>query len=461
MLSDLNMMALIVVFIFIASLIVYALYTWRRRSNPPIRLSGSKEVATALHLSDADAEPNKLIFGKVDDPWGEIVRYQKTEIDSYEEIHLDKKSLIGLSGLFQQAPSLAQSGAQMVMNTYTLSFKPEIAKGIADGSLKLMESLDGGVRAIAVNAKGKEIIQGAGSLHLTEGLKLTAGLMAVWQVLAVVTAQAFLMDINKQLVTINKELEAIKNFLEHQQYAMLIGNLKYIETIRDVLSSENFENLEFGVFLNQLEQIERECTQIMVALELQMNTVYADFEKQPLKANFSAQEYLIASKNLITNYEQQARNYLIAASVRGLAAQTRCAIPSNRKLALARLSTLQTELSTWSENQHKFYELVSARLPELTDWSDSKFYDRVSAWLPSLTDRFNGTQKKQTQLKDKMQTSQDSINQMGELIQKSVLEAKNNILNQLQENSQHISLLVELNEDGQIIKIGKLHNRNN
>jgi len=43
--------------------------------------------------------------------------------------------------------------------------------------------------------------------------------MAVWQVLAIVTAQAFLIDINKQLVIINKEIEGIKNFLEHQQYA--------------------------------------------------------------------------------------------------------------------------------------------------------------------------------------------------------------------------------------------------
>ncbi|MBE0670634.1 MAG: hypothetical protein IH588_08610 [Anaerolineales bacterium] len=461
MLSDLNMIALIVVFMFIAILLGYGFYNWRRGSYHPAQLSQAREAATDLHLSDVDTEPNKLILGKVDDPWGEIVRYQKTEIDGYEEIQLDEKSLIGLSGLFHQAPNLAQSGVQMVMNTYTLSFKPEIAKGIADGSLKMMESLDGGFRAIAVNAKGKEIIQGVGSLHLAEGLKLTAGLMAVWQVLAVVTAQAFLMDINKQLVNINKELEGIKNFLEHQQYATLIGNFKYIQTIRDLLSSQSFENLEFGVFLNQLEHIERECTQIMVALELQMNTVYADFEKQPLRAYISAQENLLASKKLITNHEQQARNYLIAASVRGLATQTRCAIPSNRNLALTRLSTLQTELSTWNENQQKFYQLVSERAPELIDWSDSKFYSRVSAWLPSLTDRFTGRQKKQIQLKNKMQTSQDSINQMGELLQKSVLETKNNVRNQLQENSQPLSLLVELNENGQIIKTWKMHNRNN
>lgn len=461
MLSDLNMIALIVGCIFIAILLVYGFYNWQRRSYHSVRLSQAREAATALHLSEVDTEPNKLILGKVDDPWGEIVRYQKTEIDSYEEIQLDEKSLIGLSGLFHQAPNLAQSGAQMVMNTYTLSFKPEIAKGIADGSLKMMESLDGGFRAIAVNAKGKEIIQGAGSLHLAEGIKLTAGLLAVWQVLAIVTAQAFLMDINKQLININKELEAIKNFLGHQQYATLIGNFKYIQTIRDLLSSQSFENLEFGVFLNQLEHIERECTQIMVALELQMNTVYADFEKQPLRAYISAQENLIATKKLITNYEQQARNYLIAASVRVLAAQTRCAIPSNRNLALTRLSTLQTELSTWNENQQKFYRLVSKRAPELIDWSDSKFYSRVSAWLPSLTDRFNGRQKKQIQLKDKMQTSQDSINQMGDLLQKSILETTNNVRNQLQENSQPLSLLVELNENGQIIKTWKMNSRNN
>jgi len=61
-----------------------------------------------------------------------------------------------------------------------------------------MESLDGGIRAIAVD--GKNVIQGAGSLNLATGIKLTASVMAVWQVLAIVTAQAFLIDINKQLV---------------------------------------------------------------------------------------------------------------------------------------------------------------------------------------------------------------------------------------------------------------------
>ena len=92
---------------------------------------------------------------------------------------------------------------------------------------------------------------------------------------------------------------------------------------------------------------------------------------------------------------------------------------------------------------------------------DTKFYRLVSDRLPALTAPFDNKQKKQTQLKDKMQTSQNSLNQIGELIQKSVLETKNNVLNQLQENSQPLSLLVELNEDGQIIKIRKLHNRNN
>lgn len=439
MLIDPNLIALIVVLIFIASLLVYGFYNWRRGSHHPTRLSQSGEVAITIPPSEVSTEPNKLILGNVNDPWGEIVRYQQTEIDRYEEIHLDEKSLIGFSSLFQQAPNLAQSGAQIVLNTYILSFKPEIAKGIADGSLKIMESLDGGIRAIAVD--GKNVIQGAGSLNPAMGLKLTAGVMAVWQVLAIVTAQKFLIDINRQLVKINKELEDIKNFLEHQQYAMLIGNLKYIQGIRDSLSSQSFDNSELMVFLHQLEHIERECTQIMAALELQMNTVYGKFEKQPLKAYLSAKEYLTASEELITNHEQQARNYLFAASVKGLAAQTRCAIPSNRNLVITRLSTLQTELSTWNENQQEFYQLVSERLPELTDWFDSG-------------------QKKQMQLRDKMQTSQDSLNQMGEYIQKSVLETSNNVRNQLQENSQPLSLLVELNEDGQIIKTLKLHNRN-
>jgi hypothetical protein len=419
---------------------IYGFYNWRRGNYHPAQLSQPKDVSTPIYQIEADTNPHTIPLGNINDPWGEIARYQKTEMDSYEEIQVNEKTLIGFSSWFQQAPNLAQSGAQMMLNSYTLTFKPEIAKGIADGSFNMMKSLDGGIHAIAVD--GKHVIQGAGSLNPATGLKSIASVMAVWQVLAAVTAQKFLADINKQLVKINKDLDGIKNFLENQQYSVLIGNLEYIRGIQDTLNSQSFNNVEFGAFLNQLEDIERECTQIMRALESRMAIVYDNLEKQPLGAILNVQDNFIKLKELIIDNERISRSYLIAVAVKGLASQTRCAIPSNRYLALTRLSTLQTELSAWNENQQKFFQLVGKRLPKLTNW-------------------FDGGEDERRQLKEEKDRSRDSLTEMDKYIQKLVLETKNNVRNQIQEISQPLTLLVQLNEDGQIIKTWKLHNENN
>jgi hypothetical protein len=441
---------LIVALIFMASL---AIYYWRRGKyqprlpQPKVKLSQSKtqlfqpkRVETPIYQNKGDTKPIKIVLGKIDDPLGEIKRYQKAGSDSYEEIQMDKKALIGMSGWFQQAPNLVQSGVQMTLNTYTLTFKPEVAKGLADGSLKIMESMDGGIRAIAVDRNN--VIQGAGSLNLAKGLKSMVSVAAVWQILATVTSQKFLIDINTQLVKINNKLERIKNFLEYEQYAKLVGSLKYIGEFRDVLNSQSFENLEVGVFLNKLEDIEQECTQIMVALELKMKNVVSTTSERPLRANFNIQDNFISFKDLITDYERLAQSYLIAVAVKCLAYQTRLALPSNHDLTLKRLSNLQTELSTWDENQQNFYELVGKRLPELSSWIDDG-------------------KDKQNQLKLKLNRVKDSVKRMYIDIQKLVIETESNVRGYLQEISQPVSLLVELNQNGQIIKTWKLRNKNN
>jgi len=440
MLIDLNQIFLMVVVILIVSLTIYGLYIWRRGNYQPTQLSQPKNTSTPIYMSEIDTESNKIILGNINDPWGEIARYPKIEMDNYEEFQLNEKTLIGFSNWFQQAPNLAQSGAQMMMNTYTLTFKPEIAKGIADGSLKIMESLDGGIRTVAVD--NNNIMRGVGSLNPATGIQSLANVMIVWQIEAVITAQKFLADINQQLVQINKDLKEMKTFLENQQYSALIGNLEYIQGIQDILNSQSFDNVEFGVFLHQLEAIERECTKIIRTLESQMATVYVNFERQPLKAKINVKENFIASSQLINDYQRLERGYLVAVAVRCLASQTRCAIPSNRNVALRRLSTLQTEISTWNENRRSFYQLVSERLPELT----------------SL---FDDGKEKRRKIRNEMYPNKNSLARMGENIQKLVLETENNIRNQIQENSQPLSLLVELNEDGQIIKTWKLQKEDN
>lgn len=449
--TNLNLILFGLMFILVFGVAIFGFYQWRRR-NSALNSEGklARPLSADYSLSQPAASPvlapvaqsetaapilTRLSLGDATHPWGEIVRYERTEADRYEELPLNETTLIGLSSWFQHAPSLALNSANIITNTYTLTFKPEIAKGIADGSLHMMKSLEGGVRAVAVD--GQQVIRGVGSLNPATGLQLAAGVTAAWQVLALVTAQKFLADINKQLIKLNKGIEDIKNFLGHQQYATLVGNLTYLNSIRDTLNQQKLDSSEVTVFLNQLEHIDRESGQIMATLRLQMENVLTDFRKQPLDAIFNTQENLLAAEELVAKYEQQARNYLIAASVKGLAAQTRCALPANRTLALERLNTLQTDLSAWYDHQREFYKMIENRLPQLKGWFDSG-------------------QKKQERLSQQAKSSEIQLHQAGAQVRELVSQTIQAAQAQLQETSQPLPLLVELNEQGQVTKAWKL-----
>jgi len=438
-------LAIILVLLFVG-LISYGFYRWQRMQNAPAdsrskplpsSASSHSSVAsssTTTPLTQPQASsrrPVKLNLGDEAHPWGEIIRYPRAETALHEEIQLNESATLGLSHWFQHAPSLAANSALMMSNTYKLTFNPEIAKGLANGSLQLSSSMEGGLRAIAVD--GQKAFLGHGSLYPLTGLKLTAGAVAAWQVLATITAQKFLVDIDRQLAKLNKGIEELKDFLAYQQYAALVGNMKYLDSIWHTLHQQQLEMTEVGVFLNQLEEIDRESLQIMVALQLQMEKTQKEFVNQPLGAYFSAQEYLSTSEKLIERYEQQARNYLVAASVKGLAAQTRCALPASPALAIERLEALQTDLSTWDEKQQEFYWLIGQRSPELKDWFDSGY-------------------KKRRQLNRRMMTSRESLRQRGKEVQALVQKTTHAAQAQLAERMQPVSLIVELNENGQIAK---------
>jgi len=440
---NIDLILLITISILLVGLVSYGFYEWQRsRNEASLRIKQSQSHEQALSPTQHAADPEQteamwveLVLGDAADPWGEIVRYERSAADQYEELQLPETTRIQLSSWFQHAPSLAMNSAQLMANTYTLTFKPEIAKGIADGSLKIMGSNQGGFRAKAVDVGRK--MRGEGTLNPTTKLRFAASVTMTWQVLAVITAQQFLSDINKQLVELNKGIADIKDFLEHQQYAALVGNLQYLNTIQETLNRGQLENSEVTTFLNQIEQIDRESGQMMIALQSQMEQILADFKEQPLSAKFSAQAYAQEAKELVAVYEYHAHHYLVAVSVKGLAAQTRCALPASRKLALERLQALEANLDTWTNHRHQFYQTVERRLPELQTW-------------------FGDYQTIREQLKTAAQTSQDKLNEAGEQVRALIAHTGQTLKTQLAAENQPLSLLVELNDQGQITKTWKL-----
>ena len=396
------------------------------------QLARHSNQTTSLQTPAPRIQAGKIIISdSLNSTLYEIESVRKVESD-YEETRLNRRQLTALNVLFPAAPSLAQNGILLTSNLYKLNFPAEAAQKIADGSWSIMSAADEGVRAIAVD--GKNVIQAHGSLHQLTRLRTIAIGVVVWQALAIVTAQKFLSDINRRLARIDKKLGKIQDFLESQQYSRLRSNLSYVQNIANMLNNPDLEMSEGWVYLSQFESIERECMQDMHHLRMQMKKVYQSFQGQPLEAFFNAGENLKAAQELAIDYEEKLDAYLVAASIRGLAAQTRCAISPSYSLSLERLSAIKDDFSAREEDVRGFYDLVKKRLPELTDL-------------------FDGENEKKKKLAKTIGDSQERLQPKITGTKKFLSHVEGAIQQQIQAISQPVSLYIEVDKDGQVTKV--------
>src|SRR5439155_1734836 len=88
----------------------------------------------------------------------------------------------------------------------------------------------------------------------------------VWQVMAIVTQQKFLADIDRRLAAIERGVAAVQEWLEDDRKGKVIGNLNYLRQIAAVLMDHRLTMVDTLTYNQQIEQIERECDQIMGAI---------------------------------------------------------------------------------------------------------------------------------------------------------------------------------------------------
>ncbi|MEI6047049.1 MAG: hypothetical protein WCS37_22115 [Chloroflexota bacterium] len=397
---------------------------------------------TVVPSPTPEPKPNKLLLGSENAPWGEVTRYQSATTDHLQELNLNEENRTNLSSMFAAAPELAAIGetaaTTLKSGTYALSLKPELVKGLNDGTLQFMKSLEGGIRPVVVDSKG--VIQGMASVKLVGGaLTLAAAGPMVFKVLAVVVSAEYLAEINKQLEAINKSVNEIKEFLEADKRSQLEGDLKYLNAVGDLLNQQKIAPNDVETFRNQLEGVERETLQIAYLLRSLMEKADKNFAEVNLDKTlfiFRNEDKVNELKNLLTDHKRQAANYFTALSVRGLASQVRCAMPESRTIALARLEDDQKELSAWYQTQTKFYDLVESRVSEMDGlFSDSKTRDQFTE-----------------QAKVGRQDSNQNYTQLDGLLSATIQKAKA----QNQTTDQPLNLVVTMDESGKIVKVSKL-----
>jgi hypothetical protein len=284
-----------------------------------------------------------------------------------DEVDTPPAVRVGLEPLIRGAPAMlgvAAAAAPLCV----LRFRPDVAAGLRSGAFHLMGAVGGGHRPMAVNAANK--IVGLPTVHSTSELQLVSAGMAVWQVMAVVTAQRFLVDINRRLANIERGIQDIKDWLDDDRLAKLLGNLAYLRSASHQLKDGPLTQADATSVAFQIDAVDRECTQVLEAYRIQMTRAFSKFDGVQLEG-MGIKKHVDEAAKAVVEAAMPAHRYLAAAYVRGLAARLRCAVLGNPRVAARRLEEVRACLDQHAEEMGRFDSRVKKRLPEVWSlWSE-------------------------------------------------------------------------------------------
>ena len=298
---------------------------------------------------------NTLILGDENQPSIKITRYVAEPGDNPEDIDLNPNILASLQPMFGSASSLAAlTGSN---NQYQIVFSSEVRKALADGSAELMLSKDGGFRAIAVDSENKII--GHGSIIPFAGFTNPA--ILVFNFLSAVGSFEFMTQINNQYETINAKLDDIKTLLQTQQISDVIGPINSLEGMQATLNKRTLSADELEDYKTQLSMIKLNTFTNINTFKSQVEQSVQALKKKdfsgenvgPYHNDSNAQEL---RNHTLPDFKQQSNGYLLTITTPELTAQVSCSILFDLcQDALDRLDAANQELENWLTDQYNFY----------------------------------------------------------------------------------------------------------
>lgn len=344
--------------------IVSRLHNLRARSiSPPLSPATSSErlpdvVAGPTGQHQLALLPVRLELTTHDGPFAEVSRLSLSTNLRTEELAQDTRITAGLQALLHHAPGLVSTVRSA--NTYFVRFAPAVSRGLSDGTLSMMRAVEGGLRATAIDSTGKIV----GNAVLTAPSAAVTGALAVWQIMAVVTAQKFLADINTRLAGIERGILEIKEWDKDEQHGKLDGSLKYMRSMVESLRKHDLTEVDIRIFSDQLETIGREAQQVMAMQDRQVERCMVAFANLKL-AGVGLEEHSASSLKAVDDFAQASQPWWLAAQVRGVACQLRAPLPLSREVSLLRVRELRDEMNVQGARREKFITIVNERVPQL------------------------------------------------------------------------------------------------
>lgn len=334
--------------------------TTSRPPAPRLAEPTTDPVRGVVVMSAPHPSPVTLVVTSSGGPFAEVQRLPSAARYKTEPIPRDTRITTGIQALLQRAPALAREIASVAGDTYVVRFAPEVARGLSDGTLSMMRAVEGGLRASAIDATGKVV----GNAVLTTPAVAVSSVMVVWQVLAIITAQKFLADINKRLAGIERGVAGVKTWLIDEQHGGLEGDLRYLRQTAECLQRRDLTESDIRIFGDHLEAIGRQAQQLMARQERRSER-FVEFFSSLTLTGFGFTDKSTAASRTVAEFSQASELWWLAAQVRGMAGQLRAPLPLSREVSLLRVQELRAEMAGQTSRQLEFLETGSRRMSEL------------------------------------------------------------------------------------------------
>ncbi len=308
-----------------------------------------------------------LVLGPPDRPYITVRRAGASDLATTQtsSSRLPPSAQHALAPILKHAPRALGTALDLGTNAQrlVLSFSPETARGLANGTLELTNVASGnGLYGMARDASTKRLVE-----HGVIATKVNpvAVVSAVWQVAAIVTAQKYLDEINTKLVAVQRGIEDVQSWLDDQAVGRLRAHVRYLCDRTEALAEARVSPAEFQAVVTHLEALDSDARAVAEQMLAQLRRVPAEIENQKWKALRGTEETVRDATGAIQRAKQRADAFLLAGQVRALLVASGGLLDLGGAYAQRALRSLEEDLRTHDELWRAIKKVVEDKMPQL------------------------------------------------------------------------------------------------
>ncbi|WP_152639789.1 hypothetical protein [Sphingobium bisphenolivorans] len=214
-----------------------------------------KQIHITSNRSNDLNSPSAII---VSDDHGNILLKAEEVSTLPFSIHKVENAEKNIGRLGQMATDLLSGSARLPGKTIRLVFSPEVTRGLKDGTYTLMTTKSGEVLADAVKAlpNGLKPVVEKGRLVQSGQVAQLAG--GAFMLVSIAVSQAHLADIERSLGGIRKSISDLRDHIENQDRADIVGSLNYLQDMLAHLQNLSDPSMISSEKSHALESLMRE-----------------------------------------------------------------------------------------------------------------------------------------------------------------------------------------------------------